>query len=159
MTKMLMIYPDRCTGCHNCELACSFFHDREFRLHTSRIHVHTWEMEGISVPTACGQCEDAPCVMVCPTSAMHNDPAKDRIGWDAAKCIGCRMCTLACPFGAVVYDVSSRRILKCDLCDGAPECVAFCPVDALEYLDETDAARARRKVVATELKRTYEEVR
>jgi carbon-monoxide dehydrogenase iron sulfur subunit len=159
MAKMLMIYPDRCTGCHNCELACSFFHDGEFRLPVSRIHVHTWEMEGISVPTTCEQCGDAPCVAVCPTSAMHDDPAMNRVGWEEAKCIGCRMCTLACPFGAVVYEASRRRILKCDLCGGVPECVTFCPVDAIEYLDETDATRARRRVVAGELKKTYEEVR
>jgi len=159
MAKMLMIYPDRCTGCHNCELACSFFHDGEFRLPASRIHVHTWEMEGISVPTTCEQCGDAPCVAVCPTSAMYNEPAMNRVGWEEAKCIGCRMCTLACPFGAVVYEASRRRILKCDLCDGVPECVALCPVDAIEYLDETDATRARRRDLAGELKRTYEEVR
>ncbi len=159
MANMLMIYPDRCTGCHNCELACSAFHDGEFRLHTSRIHVHTWEMEGMSVPTTCEQCDDAPCVAVCPTGAMHNDPPGNRVGWCETKCIGCRMCVLACPFGAVAYDSSRRRILKCDLCDGAPECVAFCPVNALEYLEEKDALRARRKLVASELKRTFEEVR
>ena len=70
MTKMLMIYPDRCTGCQNCTLACSVFHDGEFRPHTSRIQVTTWEMEGFSMPTTCQQCEDAPCVAVCPTGAM-----------------------------------------------------------------------------------------
>jgi len=90
---------------------------------------------------------------------MHDDPAMNRVEWEEAKCIGCRMCTLACPFGAVVYETSRRRILKCDLCGGAPECVTFCPVDAIEYLDETDATRARRRVVAGELKRTCEEVR
>jgi len=157
MAKMLMIYPDRCTGCHNCELACSFFHDGEFRLPASRIRVHSWEMEGISVPTTCEQCEDAPCVTVCPTSAMHHDPARYRVAWDEATCIGCRMCTLACPFGAVVYEASRRRILKCDLCDGTPECVTFCPVHALEYVDETDAVRGRQKALAGELKKTYVE--
>jgi len=157
MAKMLMIYPDRCTGCHNCELACSFFHDGEFRLPASRIRVHSWEMEGISVPTTCEQCEDAPCVTVCPTSAMYHDPARYRVAWDEAKCIGCRMCTLACPFGAVVYEASSRRILKCDLCGGTPECVTFCPVHALEYLDERDAVRGRQKALAGELKKSYVE--
>jgi len=159
MAKMLMIYPDRCTGCHNCELACSFFHDGEFRLPASRIRVHSWEMEGISVPTTCAQCEDAPCVPVCPTGAMHAEAERSRVGWDEARCIGCRMCTLACPFGAVTYETSRNRILKCDLCDGAPECVAFCPVDALEFLDEPDAGRSRQKSVAAELKKTYAEVR
>ena len=74
MTKMLMIYPDRCTGCQNCALSCSFHHDGEFRPHTSRIKVFSWEMEGFSMPTVCQQCEDAPCVAVCPTSAMHDEP-------------------------------------------------------------------------------------
>jgi Fe-S-cluster-containing hydrogenase component 2 len=67
------------------------------------------------------------------------------------------MCTLACPFGAVVYETSRHRILKCDLCDGSPECVTFCPVNALEYLDETNAVRVRQKFVARELKKTYAE--
>jgi Fe-S-cluster-containing hydrogenase component 2 len=159
MGKMLMIYPDRCTGCHNCELACSFFHDTEFRPQMSRIHVYSWEMEGFSMPTTCQQCEDAPCVSVCPTTAMHDDPAMNRVAWDKAKCIGCRMCTLACPFGAVVYETPKQRIVKCDLCDGAPECVAFCPVSALEYVEETDVARTRQKTVAVQFKKTFEEVK
>lgn len=51
MAKMLMIYPDRCTGCQNCVLSCSFHHDSEFRPHTSRIQVRNWEIEGFSMPT------------------------------------------------------------------------------------------------------------
>ncbi|MBN1615081.1 MAG: 4Fe-4S dicluster domain-containing protein [Deltaproteobacteria bacterium] len=159
MAKMLMIYPDRCTGCHNCELACSFYHDGEFRPYTSRIHLHTWEVEGFSMPTLCQQCEDAPCVAVCPTNAMHSDPDLNRVAWDETKCIGCRMCTLACPFGAVVYDSIKSRIIKCDLCDGNPECVAYCPTNALQYEEETGIARSRKKSVAVEFKKTYEEVR
>lgn len=159
MAKMLMIYPDRCTGCRNCELACSFFHDGEFRLSASRIRVHNWELEGISVPTTCVQCEDAPCVLVCPTQSMRREPERDRVGWDEERCIGCRMCTLACPFGAVIYETSRSRILKCDLCDGSPECVAFCPTGALEFLEEPDAVRGRQKCVAEGLKKMYAEVR
>ncbi|HPS93259.1 MAG TPA: 4Fe-4S dicluster domain-containing protein [Deltaproteobacteria bacterium] len=158
MSKMLMIYPDRCTGCHNCELACTLSHDGEFRPYTSRIHVYSWETEGFSMPTTCQHCNDAPCVAVCPTGAMHDDRALDRVAWDVLKCIGCRMCTLACPFGAVVFDTQRRRIVKCDLCDGAPECVLFCPVQALEYVEEADATRSRKKAVAVEFKKTFEEV-
>lgn len=159
MAKMLVVHPDRCTGCHNCELACSFFHDGEFRPATSRIRVHSWEMEGISIPTACEQCDDAPCVTVCPTTAMHQDPALNRVAWTEAYCIGCRMCTLACPFGVVTYETPRGRILKCDLCDGTPECVTFCPVQALEYLDEMDAPRRRQKNLAVELKKSHLEAR
>ncbi len=76
---------------------------------------------------------------------MHDDPAGSRVAWDETKCIGCRMCTLSCPFGAVVYETQKRRIVKCDLCDGAPECVTFCPTSAIEFVEETDAARARQE--------------
>ncbi len=157
MAKILVIHPEKCTGCRNCELACSFFHDGEFRPSTSRITVHNWEIEGFSVPMACQQCEDAPCVAVCPTGAMHIDPALNCVAWDQEKCIGCRMCTLACPFGAVFYQTPGR-IIKCDLCGGEPECVAFCPTHALEYVEETDAVRGRKKAFATHLKKAFEEV-
>jgi len=90
---------------------------------------------------------------------MHGDPALGRVAWDEGKCIGCRMCTLACPFGAVVYETANRRIVKCDLCDGNPECAAFCPTRALEYVEETDAARSRKKALAVEFKKGFEEVR
>ena len=157
MAKTLMIHPDKCTGCRTCELACSFFHDGEFRPTTSRISIHTWEMEGFSTPMTCQQCEDAPCVAVCPSGAMHIDPTLNCVAWDAEKCIGCRMCTLACPFGAVFYQ-RPNRIVKCDLCGGKPECVAFCPTGALEYVEETDAVRGHKKAFAAEFKRAFEEV-
>ncbi len=158
MAKMLMIYPDRCTGCHNCELACTLSHDNEFRPSMSRIHVYSWEMEGFSMPTTCQHCEDAPCVAVCPTGAMHDDKALNTVAWDVLKCIGCRMCTLACPFGAVVFDTGRRRIVKCDMCNGDPECARFCPVAAIEYVEEADAVRSRKKAVAVGFKKTFEEV-
>jgi len=124
----------------------------------SRIHVYSWEMEGFSVPTTCQHCEDAPCVGVCPTGAMHEDKGHGTVACDTLKCIGCRMCTLACPFGAVVFDTERRRIVKCDMCGGDPECARFCPVKAIEYVDEGDAGRTRKKAVAVEFKKTFEEV-
>ena len=110
------------------------------------------------MPTTCAQCEDAPCVAVCPTGAMWDDPQNNRVVWDENKCIGCRMCTLACPFGAVVFDAKRHRIIKCDLCDGDPECVKVCPAKAIEFVEETDANRARQKALAVEFKKTFEEV-
>ncbi len=159
MANVLMIHPDKCTGCRNCELACSFKHDGMFRPRTARVHVQTWEREGMSVPMMCQQCEDAACVSVCPTGAMHQSKAKGKVGWDANKCIRCRMCTLACPFGCAVYDAASSAILKCDLCDGTPECVAFCPNKALEYQDDTLATRSRIRAYALKFKEAFEEVK
>ena len=53
MSKMLMIYPNKCTGCRNCELACSFEKEESFRPGASRIRTLTWEREGFSVPLMC----------------------------------------------------------------------------------------------------------
>ncbi len=158
MSKMLMIYPERCSGCHECELACSFFHDAEFRPHTSRIQVSSWEMEGLSIPTTCMQCEDAPCAAACPAGALSYEPENSRVAWDEKKCIGCRMCTLACPFGAIVFEAAKRRIIKCDLCDGNPECVRVCPESAIVFVEDTDAARVRKKELAIGFKKLFEEV-
>jgi anaerobic carbon-monoxide dehydrogenase iron sulfur subunit len=158
MTKVLMLHPDKCTGCRNCELACSFAHEGEFRPRASRVHVYSWERDGISVPMMCQQCDDAACATVCPTGAMHQNKANGMVDWDAKKCIRCRMCTLACPFGNAVYDAVTSSILKCNNCDGNPECVQFCPNKALEFQDDTLATRSRKKAFAAKFKDAFQEV-
>ncbi|HEX9118064.1 MAG TPA: 4Fe-4S dicluster domain-containing protein [Anaerolineae bacterium] len=158
MAKLLMIHPDKCTGCRNCELACAFAKTGEFRPRASRVHVYSWEREGISVPMMCQQCDDAACVSVCPTGAMHRSPGSSLVEYDASKCIRCRMCVQACQFGNVVYDATTSSILKCDQCQGNPECVRFCPNAALEYQDDTLAMRTRKKAYAAKFKAAFQEV-
>ena len=90
MAKVLMIHPDKCTGCRNCELACSFEHEGQFRPGASRVQAYTWEREGMSVPMMCQQCDDAACVTVCPTGAMHRSTAMaNLVDWDEGTCIRC----------------------------------------------------------------------
>ena len=157
MAKVLMVHPDKCTGCRNCELACAFSHDGgNFRLRTTRIHVYTWEREGFSVPLMCQQCETAACISVCPTGALYRG-ADNVVQWDANKCILCRMCTLACPFGCAVYDAETSAIQKCDMCSGDPACVKACPADALEFADDTIATYSRKKAYAAKLKDAFQE--
>ncbi|HMK93313.1 MAG TPA: 4Fe-4S dicluster domain-containing protein [Thermoleophilia bacterium] len=159
MAKVLMIHPDKCTGCRNCELACSFEHEKRFRPGASRVQAFTWEREGISVPMMCQQCDDAACVTVCPTGAMHpSTTTQAMVDWDADKCIRCRMCVIACPFGNARYDAASSSIFKCDNCQGAPECVAFCPTGALEFVDDEQHVRARKKAYAAKFKEAFQEV-
>ncbi len=158
MAKILMIHPDKCTGCQNCMLACAESHEGEFRLRASRVHVFTWEREGMSVPMMCQHCDNAPCIPVCPTGAMHRNAADGLVAWDGNKCIRCRMCVQACPFGNAVYDAASGNILKCDYCEGAPECVKFCPDGALTYTDDTISTRSRKKAFAAKFKEAFKEV-
>ena len=160
MAKILMIHPDKCTGCRNCELACSFKHEGAFRPGAANVHVFTWEREGFSVPLMCQQCDDAACVRVCPTGAMyHSADTPNLVEYDSALCIGCKMCVVACPFGNASYDSAAKRISKCDTCGGAPECVAFCPNGALEFADDDTQVRARKKAFASKFKDVFGEVR
>ena len=159
MAKVLMIHPDKCTGCRNCELACSFVHESQFRPSASRVQAYTWEREGMSVPMMCQQCDDAACVTVCPTGAMHRSTAMaNLVDWNADTCIRCKMCTIACPFGNARYDAASSSIFKCDTCQGAPECVTFCPSGALEFLDDEQHVSSRKKAYAAKFKDAFQEV-
>jgi len=155
MPNVLMIHPNKCTGCRSCELACVFTKESQFRPRATRVHVFTWEREGISVPMMCQHCDPAPCVSVCMPGAMRRNKANGLVEWDSKRCIRCRMCVQACPFGNAVYDGLSNAIFKCDTCSGAPECVAFCPNKALEFVEDTLATRSRKKAFAAKFKEAF----
>ena len=157
MAKVLMIHPDKCTGCRNCELACSFEHERRFRPGASRVQAFTWEREGISVPMMCQQCDEASCVKVCPTAALSRARGASVVAYEKAKCIGCRMCTMACPFGSITYDAATAAVLKCDTCGGDPACAKACPTHAIAFVDDSISTRARKKSVAAKFKSAFEE--
>lgn len=106
----------------------------------------------------CQHCDNAPCVSVCPTGAMHVNESGNRVDWDSSQCILCKMCTVACPFGNAVYDASNKKIIKCDMCKGEPECARFCPNGALVYADDTIAVRDRKKAFAAKFKAAFKEV-
>ncbi len=158
MAKILMIHPDKCTGCRNCSLACEFTHEGQFRPTAARVHVYTWDREGFSVPMMCQQCDDASCTKVCPTGAMHRASGTTLVAYDKAKCIGCRMCTIACPFGNASYDSVTGAILKCDTCEGNPSCAKACPTQAIAWVDDSIAVRSRKKSFASKFKSAFEEV-
>ncbi len=158
MAKILMIHPEKCTGCKNCVLACAYKKENQFRPAASRVHVYTWEREGFSVPMMCQQCTDAPCVSVCPTGAMHRSDGTTLIDYDVKKCIRCRMCVRACPFGNALYDSLTDSIIKCDTCAGEPACATACPVGAIVYVDETTSTSTRQKAFAKKFKNAFQEV-
>jgi len=86
---------------------------------------------------------------------MSRNRASGLVEWDAKRCIRCRMCVQACPFGNAVYDTLSNSIFKCDTCAGAPECVAFCPNKALEFSEDTLSTRSRKKAFAAKFKDAF----
>jgi Fe-S-cluster-containing hydrogenase component 2 len=152
MGKILMISPEKCTGCRSCELACSFKHEQEFNPARSRVTNLTWEKEGFSTPMMCMQCDNAACVKVCPMGAITRDEVTGAMLVNDVKCIRCKMCVHACPFGNAMYDSQSRKINKCDLCGGDPECAKNCPSGAITYREASTANISKKKAIAAKFK-------
>jgi len=63
-------------------------------------------------------------------------------------CVGCKVCTIACPFGTVNYSQESNVVIKCDLCGGDPECAKACPTAAITYVDANNTGLARMRAHA-----------
>ena len=149
--KVLMIDHEKCTGCRLCELVCAVRHDGISNPMRSRIKVMKWEAEGLYVPISCQQCQDAPCMKGCPVGAISQEATPDRVRVDYELCIGCRTCVSVCPFGAMNYNPIDRRVVKCDLCDGDPQCVRFCEIEAVTYVDAGDVSIAKKQAAAQRL--------
>ena len=102
----------------------------------------------MNVPVVCQQCEDPACANICPVQAVSRDAETDAVVVDHDVCVGCRMCTVACPFGAVALDKDQRRAIQCDLCGGVePWCVRFCEPGALTYKRPAAAVVDKKRVV------------
>ena len=148
MDKVLVTDYEKCTGCRICELVCSVKHEGVSNPSRSRIKVMKWESEGRYVPMSCQQCESAPCMLICPVKAISRDESLNRVKVDYDVCIGCRMCVAICPFGAMGFDVLAKKVMKCDLCDGDPQCARFCDVHAVSYLEANEQSVKKKKAVA-----------
>jgi len=105
--------------------------------------------------TSCMHCGDPSCVSACPVSAMTKDPETGVVGYNPDKCIGCRYCVAACPFGIpkYQYDSPTGRIGKCELCrhrykDGHySACAEVCPTGATLYGKTSDLlVEAKRRI-------------
>jgi Fe-S-cluster-containing hydrogenase component 2 len=135
MLRALKIEPERCTGCLQCELACSLENEGLFNPSKSRIKVFTFHHEGRFSPYTCTQCAEAWCLHSCPVEAIvinADTGAKEIL---QGVCVGCKVCTIACPFGTVNYNHDTGKVIKCDLCGGDPQCAKACPTAAITYVD------------------------
>ena len=135
MGKIILINYQNCVGCRTCEMVCSLSHYKEINPVCSRIKVAKWEDAGHAIPINCRQCEDAPCVEICPQKAISRDQELARTVINYERCIGCRSCVVVCPFGAMAFHAMQKKMIKCDLCDGDPLCVKFCAYETLKYIE------------------------
>lgn len=97
MNRFVIAEPRKCIGCNTCMAACSEAHKKQGLQSHPRLTVTRTGDD--TAPVLCHQCEDAPCARVCPVNAITH--AADAIVLDEKVCIGCKMCALACPFGAI----------------------------------------------------------
>lgn len=149
--KVLLVDVDRCTGCRICELACSWVHEDVFNPLKSRISVISWRREGLDIPMVCQQCDTPLCQDACPTGAISRDGETGALTVGETRCIGCRMCLIACPFGGLSIHSERHVAIKCDLCEGDPACVKCCPVGALEYVPVDKVGLAKKRAGAKRL--------
>ena len=145
---MLAIDPEKCTGCRLCEIACAIHNEKTCAPERARIRVTKWENEGIYIPMVCQQCEVPICETVCPMHAVKRNSDTRAVVIDDKLCVGCRLCVQFCPFGSIGVNEKTRKITKCDLCDGEPVCVKFCQPEALQYLDAVTLNQKRRRAAA-----------
>jgi Fe-S-cluster-containing hydrogenase component 2 len=120
MQKSLNIDPGKCTGCLQCEMACSYEHTGTFNPSRSYIKVFTFHHEGRFAPYTCTQCDEAWCMRACPVDAITVDMATGAKVIHDDKCVGCKVCTIACPFGTVNYSQATGNLS--DRCDHLRRC-------------------------------------
>jgi anaerobic carbon-monoxide dehydrogenase iron sulfur subunit len=152
--KTVFVQPERCIGCKQCEVACAVEHSQSKNLYQAvfedpkprpRVYVGPGIYLNSSFPNKCRHCDPAPCMAVCPTSAISRTDDREIVLIDGEKCISCAMCAMVCPFDVIRYYTSFEALkgrvvaLKCDHCverQGKglePACVEVCKVDALIF--------------------------
>lgn len=148
MAKMVIVDASKCVGCRVCELACSARKVRSFGPVSTGVVVVKDDVLSLDVPAMCEHCEKAACVSACPTGAMHRNQATGAVVVAEKFCIGCLACLSACPFGSILSDPERKRPVKCDLCEGSPECVEICPAKALTFGEPDRVILAKRREIA-----------
>ncbi len=149
----------KCIGCHACTVACKS--ENEVPLGTFRTWVKYIE-KGEYPDTRrffsvmrCNQCEDAPCITICPVTALFR---RDNgiVDFNGDRCIGCKSCMQACPYDALYINPNTNTAEKCNYCAHRveaqlePACVIVCPVQAIVSGDLDDSESRLSRLIATE---------
>jgi formate dehydrogenase iron-sulfur subunit len=130
---------DACSGCKACVVACSNLNglDRGTSFRSVGTLVGTELPTLQAVTAACHHCVEPGCLSGCPVDAYEKDPVSGAVKHLDDQCIGCRYCTLTCPYEVPTYDEQRGIVRKCDLCHDrlaegeAPACVGACPTEAI----------------------------
>jgi Fe-S-cluster-containing hydrogenase component 2 len=132
-------------------MACSYENYGVFNPSKSRIKVFDFHETGRKVPYTCTQCDEAWCLHACPVEAIKVDAATGAKFVLDDVCVGCKVCTIACPFGTINYVHDTGKVQKCDLCFDHPACVDACPTAAITYVDADWTGHGRMRQWAAKL--------
>ncbi len=175
----LVIDLDVCVGCHACATACKEWNsgghsaplpdfnpygEGAWGVWFNRVHsFEEGDGEGartVHFPRSCLHCEEPACVTVCPTGASYKRAEDGIVLVNADICIGCKLCSWACPYGAREFDQDEGVMKKCTLCidriynenlaedERVPACVMVCPTSARHFGDLGDPNSAVSEMVA-----------
>ncbi|MFN3284931.1 MAG: 4Fe-4S dicluster domain-containing protein [bacterium] len=149
----------KCIGCHACTVACKAEHLVPLgvtRTYVKQVEVGVWpSVRRQFQVTRCNQCDDPPCVHICPVTAMFRRP-DGIVDFDREVCIGCKACIAACPYDAIYIDPESHSAEKCNFCAHRidlglePACVVVCPERAIVVGNLLDPASEVSQLVARE---------
>jgi Fe-S-cluster-containing dehydrogenase component len=144
----LYIDISRCIGCYGCVVACKNWYQIKAGLVGRKriMDLAKGEFPNISrqiFPVSCMQCDNAPCVSVCPTGAIYH--RKDSIiTINPDECVGCKLCITACPYQALYFNPDNQTADGCNLCaerinsQSVPFCVESCSGEAMVFGDLDD---------------------
>lgn len=151
---------NKCVGCGDCKTACNETNklpkgvarlalERQSKRPAGTVCPHCGKVDCDCdrkfVRVSCQQCQDAPCVKVCPTGAAMRDPKTGIVTMDTSKCVGCKYCIAACPYNVRFINEETKVADNCDFClhsrlekGEQPACVESCRYDALIFGDIND---------------------
>lgn len=150
----LVVDLKKCQGCGTCMMACALAHSGIASYSLSRIQIQQDSFADWPDDVAmaiCRQCQDAPCVAVCPVRPVRANKQNPKQGnvrmIDQSLCIGCKMCLTRCPYTPtrIQWNSELQKSQKCDLCvetpyleekggpGGTQACIRVCPVNAIAF--------------------------
>lgn len=149
---MIVVDYDKCTGCRTCETVCSAYNHKQTvngetlnglgNPEMANIRVFPYNPD-VDIPAVCAMCPDNPCVAACPVDpdpqtgrrALYREEKNHTIKNDLKRCIACGSCAEACRVGVIRPNAETDMPERmCTLCGGNPQCVKYCPFEALSQV-------------------------
>ena len=161
MTRLgFLLDSDSCIGCHACTVACKSEHDVPLGVNRTWVkYIETGTFPDVARKFSvmrCNQCDDAPCMKICPTSALYRAD-NGVVDFQDDNCIGCKSCMNACPYDALYINPETNTAHKCNMCNHRievglePSCQIVCPTEAIKIGDLDDPTSEISKIIARDL--------